>query len=463
MPLASAPRAGGAPSERVVADGVTRFVVGVDLGTGGLRAVASTLDGRVLASSARPIATHGEDGCREQRVDDWVRALEAVLDEIFARVSGTLEAISAAGTSGTIVHGPTAVLYSDTRAAAEVAPSAEAVGRSMNVTCGLPKMAWLSRQHGPVRFTHAVDVLLGWLLGAPCPTDATSALKSGWDGGWPATLFTHLPLQPSQLPDVVGTATPLGILREDLRVRWRRDGAPRVVAGATDANAAFYASGAIGAGDWTSALGSTLAVRGVSPVTICDPRGRFYMHRHPDSGWVVSGASSAGLAGMPSLDPARVDPSRLPTGFWYPLSGTVERLPLPSARASALWCGQEAGDSGRAFGLALVERWIFALAASLGAPPPRAVFTTGGGARIDALCQVRANVLDVPVHRPLHPDAAFGAAIIAAAGASGRAVAACAADMVARERTFFPSSLDGPSVAVALDAFEAAVRAAWER
>lgn len=424
------------------------FVVGVDLGTGGVRAVAAGQDGTLLASASRPVVTRGSDGRREQRVDEWLEGVERVLDELFSSLSGTLLAIAVTSTSGTVACDGTALLYSDGRARDDAPACSFALGTPMNATWGLPKMRWLARHGARGRFLHAGDVLNEWLLGESCATDFTSALKSGYDGGWPEEALARLGISTERLPRVVAPGTVLGRVRSDLCRRWGMEGEPRVVAGVTDANAAFYASGATRTGEWSSAIGSTLAVRCLASREMRDPMGRFYSHRHPDGGRVVAGASSAGLAGMPEVAWEKVDPTVVPAGVWYPLVGTGERLPFASDTARAIWCGPPCGDNGAAFGLALVERWIYALAESLGASRLEAVFTTGGGARLDVLSQVRANVLEVPVVLARCPDAAFGAAIVAASGATGRSVTACAETMVREERRFEPSALSGTVAAL---------------
>ena len=49
---------------------------------------------------------------------------------------------------------------------------------------------------------------------------------------------------------------------EAFRERWQITGEAVLVTGATDSNAAFYASGAAAAGDWSTTIGTTLAVKG---------------------------------------------------------------------------------------------------------------------------------------------------------------------------------------------------------
>ena len=97
-----------------------------------------------------------------------------------------------------------------------------------------------------------------------------------------------------RLPSVVAPGTKFGQLRGDLRKRWQLSGEVDLVSGATDSNAAFYASGAAEAGDWSTTIGTTLVIKGLSEVRLHDPEARVYCHKHPDGIWLPGGASNAG-------------------------------------------------------------------------------------------------------------------------------------------------------------------------
>jgi sugar (pentulose or hexulose) kinase len=393
---------------------------GVDLGSGGLRAIRVTPDGEVARSVRRPISARRDgEGLHEQEPAEWVAALLDALDEILAD-SPPLHAIACTSTSGTIAAldpqggfcGP-ALMYDDARALDEARLFAQRTGAPVKAGWGLPKMLWMARRFPAVRrWLHAVDVLNFALTGdAAVATDFTSALKSGWDGEWPDALPR------ATLPEVVAPGTTIGHLRSALLERWSLRGAVRIAAGATDANAAFYASGARGPGQWSSACGSTLAVRGAIERPFVDPEGRMYVHRHPSGGSLAAGASNAGRAGFPSVEEDGDGPPRLPERVRYPLPGRGERLPFRSPSAVGFEVATP-GVSARLrdeawFGLALVERWIYDVAVELGLPRPSVVFTTGGGAHDRFGMQARADVLGVPVARARHPDAAFGAALLA--------------------------------------------------
>ena len=65
--------------------------------------------------------------------------------------------------------------------------------------------------------------------------------------------------------------------------------------------------------------------------------------------------------------------------------------------------------------MARVEAEGYAALASLGASPLRRVLTSGGGAKNDVWSAMRERMLGVPTSRAPNTDAAYGAALLAAA------------------------------------------------
>ena len=71
----------------------------------------------------------------------------------------------------------------------------------------------------------------------------------------------------------------------------------------TDSCAAQISAGALEEGSWNSVIGTTLALKGVTPKLLRDPGGVVYCHRHPDGGWLPGGASSTGAGIIPEMFP----------------------------------------------------------------------------------------------------------------------------------------------------------------
>src|SRR5437868_5493481 len=87
------------------------LVLGLDLGTGGVRALVARPDGRVVAQTAAPLApsTIPGPGRHEQSPHDWWRAVQeclAALGPELARCGAGLDqlcGLAVDGTSGTLV------------------------------------------------------------------------------------------------------------------------------------------------------------------------------------------------------------------------------------------------------------------------------------------------------------------------------------------------------------------------
>ena len=90
-------------------------------------------------------------------------------------------------------------------------------------------------------------------------------------------------------------------------------------------------------------------------------------------------------------------------------------------------------------GTALVERLAYeVLDETTGRATRGDVYATGGGSQSDVWMQLRADVSRRTLHRPSASEAAYGTAILAAAGTSGLDLWQASREMVRIERTFEP-------------------------
>ena len=430
---------------------VTRpCLCGIDVGTQGVRVALVALDGRELGHGARRLpASRREAGIHEQSPDDWWEGLVGALREATASdVEAEVVAVALDATSGTVVleapdgapRGP-ALMYDDARAVVP-AERAERVGRElwtelgyrMQPTWGLPKAMWLMENAAPGtgdRIVHQSDHLVRRLTGRRVATDTSHALKTGADlrtASWPSAVLAELGLPVSRLPELVSPGTVIGRVDGDVA---RLTGLPAGVsvrAGMTDGCAAQIAAGSMRAGSWSSALGTTLVVKGSTAELVRDPQGAVYCHRHPDGGWLPGGASSTGAGAFRELlqptadldDLTRRASSRpLVGGVSYPLAGRGERFPFVAPQAHGFLTEQAVDDVDRfattCLGIAYVERLAYDVLATLGADVSGPVALTGGATRNDWWNQLRTDVLGRRTTRPASPEAATGMAILAAA------------------------------------------------
>jgi xylulokinase len=413
-------------------------------------------------------------GWHEQPPQEWRRALIASLGQISAALPpGTrVTAISADSTSGTILPVDrmgtplmAAMMYNDRRSEAEV-PAIRAAagdhqrkhGYAFASSFGLPKIRWIQQQRPDLYarthcFLHAADYLLGCLSGCFETTDSSNALKSGYDLVdlcWPAFIETRLGIPVARLPQVVLPGTQIGTLSAQAAAETGLPEGAAIIAGATDGTAAQLASGAVQPGDWNTTLGTTLVFKGIAPTLVPDPQGRVYSHRHPEGWWMPGGASNTGGEWIPrdypQAKPGDLDAQAapyLPTSLVrYPLCKRGERFPFINGAAEEFLlgtptCVQETYAAGLE-GAALIERLAYDTLRQLGLPVGERIYITGGGARSALWSQVRAAVLGKVLVKATVPDAAMGAALLAAAGCWYPTVSAAAREMVKIAETFEP-------------------------
>ena len=307
---------------------------------------------------------------------------------------------------------------------------------------------------GAAWFVHQADYVLGRLTGRPGVSDYSNALKTGYDlveECWPAWIDAWGPLS-RRLPRVAAVGSSVG---EISAAAAEETGLPRglpVVAGATDGTAAFVASGVHRPGDYNTTLGTTLVFKGASRQICGHPDGLIYCHKLPEGLWLPGAASNTGgewiahlfaEADLRALDAAAA--GRLPTEcLAYPLARTGERFPFRSATAQGFWL-PEPDDRGARYaaglqGVALVERLCYDVLDEATGGRGGEVYSTGGGSRSDVWMQCRADVTGRVIHRPQCGQSAFGAAVLAAAGALGCGVSAAIRQMVRLECSFTPNA-----------------------
>jgi sugar (pentulose or hexulose) kinase len=478
--------------------------LGIDVGTQSVRAAVLDADGRLLGAGAAPLrSARPHPGHHEQDPEDWWAAVGRATREALGRTGGrgragsrlaagsrpAIAGLAICSTSGTVlltddagrVRSPV-LMYDDGRArvedgrvgAAERELAAEratagGVPRRAHPSSAVGRLLWLLGQAagvGPgappaagLRLTHCADLVAGRLVGAPVPTDESHALKSGYDPelrGWRRELFAALGVPAAVLPEVVAAGTPLGAVSREASAHCGVAAGTPVRAGMTDSCAAQIAAGALDPGSWSSVLGTTLAVKGVCAAPIVDAAAGVYSHRHPDgSAWLPGGASNVGAGvltryfggrDLKLLDAAAARHEPAPATL-YPLSEPGERFPFVRPDAEPIQLGELGGEAEHFAallqGVAFVERLCLARMRTLGATVEGPLRLTGGGARSDYWCQLRADISGLAVTRPVNPEPAAGMAILASAatgvsGLSGGSAAQAARRMVRSDLELAP-------------------------
>ena len=415
--------------------------IGIDLGTSGVRACAVDGDGEVHSWASAPLpSSTGKDGAREQRPEDWWSAVEAVLEEIAAKLPAErVASIAVDGTSGTVLLVDAdgtpltpGLMYNDGRAveeAAEITRRAPAESAAHGTASGLAKWCWLERHANPAGarwVLNQADWILGRLTGRWGVSDENNVLKLGWDPvarEWPEWMGALcVPLE--RLPTPFEPGTPITELHPELAERFGLPRSTTIHAGTTDSTAAFLATGCAHPGEAMTALGSTLVVKILSDRPVFAPEYGVYSHRLGNR-WLVGGGSNSGGAVLKrffSVDEMKALTPRLhpehPTGLdYYPLNTPGERFPLNDPRLPPRLEPRPDDDAeffqGLLEGIAAIEARAYSLLEELGAPKVTSVRTTGGGTANPAWSIIRQRRLGVPLLEPIQLEACYGTALLA--------------------------------------------------
>jgi xylulokinase len=419
-------------------------LVGLDVGTTGVKALAVSPDGDVVghAERAYPLSTP-RAGWAEQRPQDWWTASQAALRELGAHdvagigLSGQMHGLVTLDEQLHVLR--PAILWNDQRTAAECAAIEERVGleRLIALTGNralpgftAPKLLWL-RAHEPDTYARIAHMLLPkdyvrlQLTGerATDVADASGTLLFDVAGRrWSDELLELLDLPHEPLPRVhespeVSGETPLGI---------------PVAAGAGDQAAGAVGVGVAGPGPLSVQIGTSGVVFAALPSFQADPQARVHAFCHAVPGrWHAMGVmlSAAGsLAWLRDVaapgapfdalvsEAERWEPGTAGLTFLPYLQG--ERTPHADPGARGAFAGLELRHDRGALVRAVLEGVAYGLRDSLEllrglGVRPEAGRALGGGARSELWLRIVASVLDVPLERvAVDEGAAYGAALL---------------------------------------------------
>jgi xylulokinase len=419
--------------------------VGLDVGTTGVKALAVSPDGDVVASSERGYAlSTPQPGWSEQDPEDWWRAAEACLADVAAGVevagiglSGQMHGLVALDASNRVLR--PAILWNDQRTGAECAEIEEALGlgRLVELTGNraltgftAPKLLWL-RRHEPDAYGRIARICLpkdyvrlrltgSWAIDV---ADASGTLLLDVGArGWSTAVLSALGIPAAWLPPVLESPEASGETAA---------GVP-VAAGAGDCAAAALGVGIDGPGPLSVVLGTSGVVFAALPAYAADPQARLHTFCHAvPGGWHAMGVmlSAAGslqwfrdrlAPGVPFAELAAE------AGNWGPgcdgllflpyLAG--ERTPHADPNARAAFTGLGLHHDRAAMVRAVLEgvacglRDSLDLLRSLGVESDLAR-VSGGGARSRAWLEIVASVLGIPLETTaVEEGSAYGAALL---------------------------------------------------
>ena len=453
-------------------------LVGLDVGTSALKALAVSPGGDVVSRVEVPYApSMPRPGWSEQDPEEWWSAAGEALGRlgdvrpIAVGVSGQMHGLVALDAGGAVIR--PAILWNDQRTAAQCAEIEDAIGLERLVTLTgnraltgftAPKLLWL-REHERSSFD-AIDAvmlpkdLVRWRLTGEPGTDASDAsgtlLLDVAGRSWSEDVVAALGLDPRWLPAVRESAAPAGATA----------GGVVVAAGAGDQAASAVGVGAVRPGEISISLGTSGVVFAVQPAYRPDPAARVhtFCHAVPDR-WHTMGVmlSAAGslrwardvLAPDAAYDDLVGEAASAPAGgggvtFLPYLMG--ERTPHADPDARAAFVGLRVEHDRAALirsvleGVAYGLRDCFELLQESGLEP-RVARVSGGGARSEPWLRIVASVLGIPLERTeVDEGAAFGAALLAGVASGTFASVEEAAEACVRPRGIVEPDADWRSV-----------------
>jgi sugar (pentulose or hexulose) kinase len=418
---------------------MTQFL-GIDFGTSGCRSCVIDAQARILAEIHTALPAPRRNGpVVEQDPALWWQALTDNLDRLARQTPlNAVGALCLDGTSATLLGCDAsgqavtqALMYNDARArdeARQIAAVAPPECAAHGASSSLAKLLWLqhSGAGGDIRHAlHQADWLIGRLCGQYGVSDENNALKLGYDiiqRCWPDWM-DELAVQRALLPNVLPAGQPVAPLLPEWASRWGMSADTTVLSGTTDSTASFIATGA-GPGEAVSALGSTLVLKILSDKPVFSAQHGIYSHRLGRH-WLAGGASNSGGAVLQQFFSAQqiarltqlLQPDQ-PSGLdYYPLVSSGERFPVNDPTLEPRLAPRPADDAlffqGILEGIARIEAEGYRKLASLGAPRPGRILSTGGGAANSGWCRIRERIIGIPVVAATHQQAAYGAALLA--------------------------------------------------
>lgn len=441
---------------------MAEVVIGLDLGTGGVRAIAVDLNGQLIAQSTKsyPLLTP-QPGWTEQNPEDWIKAsLDALADvaqqlsghrAVALGLSGQMHGMVPLDTEGRVIR--PAILWNDQRTGKAVEeieatiPRQELIQRTGNPAITgfqLPKLIWL-RAEEPQAYAQVQKNLLpkdylGYVLTGAAITEPSDASGTGClnlaNRQWDTEILNALDLDPAWFPTVVESTAIAGHLKPDIATRVGLPTGLPVIAGGGD-----NAAAAIGLGISASNLNRGSLSIGTSGVIfapcdrpIPDPEGRVHLFCHADGGYHLLGVTLAAGGSLrwyrdtiapqiPFTDLMQLADSSQPGArgvlFLPHLAG--ERSPHLDPETRGAWVNLLLAHSQADLIRAVLEGVAFSLREALEVihtlTPIHQLLATGGGARSSVWLKILADILQTELIAPKAEEgAAYGAAILAMVG-----------------------------------------------
>ncbi len=444
------------------------YWLGIDVGTGGTRALLLNVEGQIIASCTE---AHAEMRMErplwaEQDPDDWWRAAQAAIHGVLREARTDGAGIQGIGFSGQM-HGLVmldaegkvirpSLIWCDQRSQAQVDAIHAQIGRDRVVEFTanpaitgftLPKLLWV-RDNDPASYARLKTVLLPkdyirFKLSGELGQDVSDASGTGVfdvaNRAWSRPMIDAMGLNPSWFPPVFESAQICGRVTDQASAATGLLSGTPMVAGAGDQAASAVGNGIVEPGIASCTLGTSGVVFAHMDSPSYDPAGRVHTFCHAVPGkWHVMGVTQAAglslqwfrnnLAPGVSYDDLMAEAAAADPGsdglFWLPyLMG--ERTPHLDASAKGGWLGMTARhkrcDLIRSIieGVSYSQRDCLDTIVEIGVEIQK-VRASGGGAQSGLWRQILADVFARRVVTLASQEgSAYGAGLLAMVGTGG--------------------------------------------
>ena len=440
------------------------YVIGVDLGTSGVKIILLNDKGKFLdGRSAQYSPDTPERGFVEQDPCVWwENTKKAIIELVLAnpRAKDNVRALACSGqmhssvfldSSGEVIR--PAILWNDTRTTAQTKEIYKLTGGEQNTVSyaynralegfTLPKILWL-RENEPENYSRVSKVImpkdyLNYMLTGNIMTDVSDAagtlLFDVKNRKWSSQMLEAVGVSPEILPQAVESTSAVGKLKPELAAELGLSPETLVIAGGADNSCAAIGNGAVSEGQAVISVGTSGTViaflSGITSKVTGDVH--LFNYSYPGASYAMGVMLSAGeclnwakreLFPELSFDEMNKLAQTVPAG-----SGGVvflpyifgERCPHQDADARGIFFGLSGATAKAALiravmeGVALGLKSIYELVEKF--TNIKEIYITGGGAKSALWGQIISNAVNRELTvLNIEEGPAFGAALIAAVG-----------------------------------------------
>jgi xylulokinase len=442
----------------VVPKSNSSLILGVDIGSSGLKAILLDVEKGICATVSESLALYNENtGWAEADTNEWWQSLCIAIPKLIAQakckntdisaiaISGMVPAVVISDESGRALR--RAILQNDARASGEILELANKLegvdllsltGSMLTQQSVAPTALWLSRNESEIwKQTKFISGSYDWMamrLGAKPHVERNWAIESGLYGWDKQPIAGVIKATNISWPDLLAPQDPgskVGEVSKEAAIETGLQAGMAIYVGGADHVLSAYGAGLNSHGDCLVKLGGAGDILAVSDEFFIDSR--LYLDAHPIPGkWLPNGcmATSGSLlrweqkllndADLVTLDS---EAQKSEAGALLVLPYFLgEKSPLhdPNLRGviSGLHLGTTRGDIHRSFleAIAYGFKQHFQIFAERGliVKNPK---VTNGGSKSRLWREILADVLDKNLTSIInHPGASFGAAVVAGIG-----------------------------------------------